>query len=83
VVLLLHIDTRKFDQAMRRATAAVRRLGRALGDGLARHDAAMRGQVILRAGRRVHRSTVRPARLPIDGHAYRNRTRRRTRKARR
>ncbi|WP_367128288.1 hypothetical protein [Saccharothrix sp. HUAS TT1] len=49
-------------------------LGRALG---------LTGHVLCRDGRIVHRSTVRPPRLAVDGHAYRNRTHRRTRKSRR
>jgi len=50
--------------------------------GRARLDRALAatGHVLLRDGRIVHRTTVRPPHLAVDGHAYRNRTRRRTRK---
>ncbi|ROP36269.1 hypothetical protein [Saccharothrix texasensis] len=44
--------------------------------------AAGRAEKIVRDGRRGDPAFTRPAPLPIDGRAYRNRTRRRTRRTR-
>lgn len=47
-----------------------------------RRALGLTGHAMCRDGRIVHHTLISPPRLAVDGHAYRNRTRRRTRSRR-